>query len=615
MKLKKDITFLGVFSIAAGSMISSGLFVLPGFAFAKAGPAVVLSYILAGLLVLPALFAKAELLSAMPKAGGDYFYISRGMGILPGFLGGISNWFSLCSKSAFALVGIGAFAGLVIEGITERHIDLIASIFCILFTIINLKGVKLTETFQIIMVLFLIAVLLFFVGSNALNLNLHHYGGFFNRGFRNIVATAGFVFVSFAGLTKVASVAEEVKDPAKNIPLGMIVAWGVVLILYGLAIFTVVGLLEAETLSKSLTPLTDAVKSNFSKIVITFGAMLAFITTANAGILSASRGPYMMSKDELLPLPFQNLNKKNVPWVTILLSSFFMLLMIWFLNIENLVKVASSLLLILYILAVLTLILMREGRILNYRPTFKAPLYPYIYIAGVVFYVMLLLEMGSVALETTVLFLAFGTLGFFFFAYRKEAKKTALIHVVERIIGREIVEKDTLGYELREVLKERDKIVEDRFDRIVKESIILDLEGRLSFEKFLNIVCDKFVEETSLEKEELLKHFQEREKDSSTIIRRGLAVPHIIVNEKNLFKMILIRAKEGIEFPSGELVKTVFCIIASADERNFYLRSLMAIAEIVQEADFEEKWLNARNKRELEDIILLASRKRDEVLK
>jgi len=615
MNLKKDITFLGVFSIASGSMISSGLFVLPGFAFAKAGPAVVLSYILAGILVLPALFANAELLSAMPKAGGDYFYISRGMGLLPGFLGGISNWFSLCSKSAFALVGIGAFAGLVMEGITERHIDLIASVFCVLFTIINLKGVKLAETLQIVMVLFLIAVLLFFVGSNAINLNLHHYGGFFNKGFKNIVTTAGFVFVSFAGLTKVASVAEEVKNPQKNIPLGMLAAWAVVLILYGLSIFTVVGLLEADALSKSLTPLTDAARNNLLKIVITCGAMLAFITTANAGILSASRGPYMMSKDELLPPVLQKLNKKNVPWVAILLSSFFMLLMIWFLDIENLVKVASSLLLILYILAVLALILMREGRILNYRPTFKAPLYPYIYIAGVVFYVILLLGMGSVALETTVLFLMFGTLGFFFFVYSREAKKTALIHVVERIIGREIVEKDTLGYELREVLKERDKIVEDRFDRIVKESPILDLEEQLSFEEFLDIVCNKFAEGTSLKKEELLKHFREREKDSSTIIRKGLAVPHIIVGEKNLFKMILVRAKKGVEFPSGEPVKTVFCIIASMDERNFYLRSLMAIAEIVQEPDFEEKWLNARNKRELEDIILLASRKRDEVLK
>ncbi|MDO9514370.1 MAG: PTS sugar transporter subunit IIA, partial [Elusimicrobiota bacterium] len=89
----------------------------------------------------------------------------------------------------------------------------------------------------------------------------------------------------------------------------------------------------------------------------------------------------------------------------------------------------------------------------------------------------------------------------------------------------------------------------------------------------------------------------------------------IIIDGEKIFTMILVRAKEGVMFPdSPDPVKTLFFIVASTDERNFYLRSLMAIAEIVQEKDFEEKWMAASSKAELEDVILLASRKREEVL-
>lgn len=87
-------------------MISSGIFVLPGLAHAKAGPAVVFSYFLAGLLATAGLLSIAELTTAMPKAGGDYFYISRGLGPATGTIAGLLSWFSLSLKSAFALIGM-----------------------------------------------------------------------------------------------------------------------------------------------------------------------------------------------------------------------------------------------------------------------------------------------------------------------------------------------------------------------------------------------------------------------------------------------------------------------------------------------------------------------------
>jgi len=110
--LKKELGFWGVFCIATGAMISSGLFILPGLAYAKAGPAVIVSYVLAGVLCIPTALSKAELTTAMPKAGGDYFYMMRGFGPLFGTIAGLSAWFSLSLKSSFALLGMGAYLSI-----------------------------------------------------------------------------------------------------------------------------------------------------------------------------------------------------------------------------------------------------------------------------------------------------------------------------------------------------------------------------------------------------------------------------------------------------------------------------------------------------------------------
>ena len=119
---KRQLNLLDVFCISSGAMISSGLFVLPGLAYAKSGPAMILAYMLAAILIIPSMFAKAELATAMPKAGGDYFYIMRGFGPLVGTIAGFSSWFSLSFKGAFALLGMGAYLSII----TNMPINIIA---------------------------------------------------------------------------------------------------------------------------------------------------------------------------------------------------------------------------------------------------------------------------------------------------------------------------------------------------------------------------------------------------------------------------------------------------------------------------------------------------------
>ncbi|MBN1593506.1 MAG: amino acid permease, partial [Candidatus Coatesbacteria bacterium] len=343
--LKRQLGLWGVFSMASGAMISSGLFVLPGIAFAEAGPAVILSYAIAAIFIIPSLLSMAELSTAMPKAGGDYFFIERSMGPLAGTLAGLAAWFSLTLKSAFALLGIGAFAALVYPDITQLQVKLIAIAFCIIFTALNLASIESVGKAQIVLVIMLLALLLLYIGKGITSVSVHRFDEFMPTGFNSVLATAGLVFVSFGGLTKVASIAEEVRNPGKTIPLGMFIAFLVVSILYIATIFVTVGVLEPETLSGSLTPISlgaGVTMGRFGVIALAIAAILAFVTTANGGIASASRSPMAMSRDGLLPSFLHKLSPgRGTPTISILLTSSFMILVIAFLSLENLVKTAS----------------------------------------------------------------------------------------------------------------------------------------------------------------------------------------------------------------------------------------------------------------------------------
>ncbi len=117
LELKRDLGLYAVFTISLGAMVGSGIFVLPGLGFEIAGPAIVLSYLLAGLAVLPAVFSSSEMATAMPNAGGTYLYVDRAMGPLMGTIAGFGVWFVLIFKAGFALVGLVVRRGFdLVEG-------------------------------------------------------------------------------------------------------------------------------------------------------------------------------------------------------------------------------------------------------------------------------------------------------------------------------------------------------------------------------------------------------------------------------------------------------------------------------------------------------------------
>jgi amino acid transporter len=609
-RLKKGLGLLDVFCIASGAMISSGLFVLPGIASAKVGSALFVSYILASFLAVPTMLSKAELVTAMPRAGGDYFYISRSMGFAAGVIGGASSWFSLSLKGAFALIGMAAYAELV----TPIPIKILALSFCLFFIILNLAGVKEAARTQVLIVTGLFAALIFYLSFGFPSIHIQRFVPFASKGLGSIFATAGLIFISYGGLTKVASVAEEVKNPGRNIPLGMILSLIVVGIIYALVVFITTGLLLPEELHFSLTPISDGARTFAGipgEIVMAVAAILAFISTANAAIMSASRYPIAMSRDKLLPSFLERINRKfGTPHYSVLLTGVFVASAILFLELELLVRVASTLLLLLYILTNLVVIIMRESKIQNYQPQFRSPLYPGMQIAGILGCGFLLAEMGKLVLSLSGLFIAAGLFWYLVYAGLKVEKEYALIHVIERIINKELTS-GSLPKELKTILRERDNIIEDRFDHLIKESMVLDLDNPVSSEEFFNQVGSLLAQESGVDAKRLTQAFIKRERESSTVIRPGLAIPHIIIPGEKKFKIILVRAKKGITFAeSPEPVHTVFVLAGTKDERNFHLRALAAIAHICQQREFDKNWLSARNVEELRDIILLAERKR-----
>ncbi|MFB0552354.1 MAG: amino acid permease [Phycisphaerae bacterium] len=609
MKLRKELNLIDVFCIASGAMISSGLFILPGIAYARAGPAVILCYLMAGLLSIPGMLSIAEMTTAMPRAGGDCFTVVRSLGPAAGTVAGLLSWFSLSMKSAFALVGISIFTALIIDA----NLHLLSILFCVIFLLINLAGIKRAGKTQVGLVIALLVLMLLYIVFGLPRVRIENLAPFVPSGPASIFFTTGFVFVSYAGLLKIASVAEEIRNPARNIPLGMIVSLLVVSIFYSLMVLVTAGVLEPTVLSHSLTPISDGAEAflgSFGKIALSIAAIFAFLSTANAGIMTAARSLVPLSRDSLLPVFFSRINKRfgtphNALIVTGLVISAALLL-----KLVILVEAASVVLILTNILSCLSVIVLRESRLQNYQPKFRAPLYPWMQIAGIIGFGLLIFEMGREALLITLVLIVGGLFVYWFYGRIRTTRQYALLHLIERITAKELTT-HSLESELKEIIRERDEIIKDRFDDIIEKGSVLDIKQSARLEDFFKLVADEMSPRLNVRSEELLKLLVEREKQSSTVLSPYLAIPHIILEGQHKFDILIARSREGIFFSEKEpSVHAVFVIMGSKDERNFHLYSLAAIAQIVRDPQFEKKWTGAKTKEALQDIVLLGERRR-----
>ncbi|SFG83943.1 Amino acid transporter [Halopelagius inordinatus] len=441
--LERDLGLYSVLAISIGAMVGSGIFILPALAVKIAGPAVILAYVVAGILVLPAALSKSEMATAMPEAGGTYLYIERGMGPLLGTVAGLGTWFSLSFKGALALVG-GVPYLLLLFDVPSGIVTPVALALATLLVLINLFGAKQTGRLQVGIVAVMLAALVWFAVGGTPSVQQANYQPFFEGGVGGLLAATGLVFVSYAGVTKIASVAEEVEDPDRNIPLGIVGSLTFTTVLYTLIVAVMVGVTDPGSIAESATPMAVAAEATLGTagvLAIVAAAILALVSTANAGILSSSRYPFAMSRDNLVPSSLSVVSDRfGTPSTSITLTGVVLLILIAFVPILDIAKLASAFQILVFILINFAIVAFREGNV-EYEPSFESPLYPWLQAFGIVGGVVLLTQMGTVPLVGAAVMTVSGIVWYFAYARPRVDREGAAIDAVRQQIGQSAVER------------------------------------------------------------------------------------------------------------------------------------------------------------------------------
>jgi amino acid transporter/nucleotide-binding universal stress UspA family protein len=438
-ELERDLGLPAVLAISIGAMIGSGIFILPALALEMAGPAVVLAYLLAGILVLPAALSKSEMATAMPEAGGTYVYIERGMGPMLGTIAGVGTWFSLAFKGGLALVGGVPYLVLVFD----LPVKPVALGLAVVLIGVNLLGAKQTGRLQVVIVVTMLAALAWFVLGSSTGVDGGNFEPFLDGGASGLLAATGLVFVSYAGVTKVASVAEEVENPDRNIPLGILGSLAFTTLLYVLVVTIIVGVTDHSELIGSATPVAEAAEATLGTVgvgAVVVAAILALVSTANAGILSSSRYPFAMARDGLVPESLAAVSDRfGTPSFAITLTGAVLLALIAFVPILEIAKLASAFQILVFVLINVAVVAFREANV-EYEPSFHSPLYPWTQIAGVISGVLLLTQMGPVPIVAAVGITIGSVLWYLAYARPRVHREGAMTDAVRRQVGETVLE-------------------------------------------------------------------------------------------------------------------------------------------------------------------------------
>ena len=623
-KTKKHLGLFGVFALATGATLSSGFFLLPSFATQIAGPAVVLAYLIAGLLLIPPMLSKIELGTAMPRSGGEYYFLSRSLGPMVGTIGGLGIWLALLLKTSFALVGMTAYIQLFFpEGTSDTLFTLIALVLVVFFGGLNLLGAKKTTSFQIILVVLLLALLGWFLVAGSIQIRPANFSNFLGKGSENILSAAGLVFISYVGVTKVISVAGEIKNPERNLPLGLFLAIGTAITVYIVGLLVMVGVSGTEGLSLvdgriNLTPVSTVAAaitgSTTGAYIMAIAAILAFLSVANAGILSASRYPLAMSRDHLIPASLRKVDEKGTPIIGIIVSSGLIIVAILFLDPLKIAKLASAFQLLMFTLLCMSVIVMRETKLDSYDPGFRAPFYPWLQIVGTMSCISIIFVMGWMPVLFSTGIVIIGITWYFLYARKRVDRYGAIYHVFERLGRKRFAALDS---ELREILKEKGLRAHDPFDEIVAKARVIDAPTEASFEDIVSSAAEELSALLPTTATALSDGFLEGTRVGATPVTGGVALPHLRVPNIEQPLMVIARSREGISINIGDVfgeqheeqaIHAIFFLISPESDPSQHLRLLAQLAGHVDQEGFMAMWLSASTNQELKEILLREDR-------
>jgi len=415
MELKRTLNLFDATAIGIGAIIGAGIFVVLGIAVDYAGPAVVVSMVVAGIVALFSALSFAELGSAIPKEGGTYEFAYQLISPSVAFLSGCLWLFGQTVAGAAVSLGLASYFVAVFPFFPSKVVAVSAAL---LLTTLNLIGTKHSAMINNILVLIKIVILCLFIGFGVFQVNPTNYSQFAPNGFVGILQGAGFIFFAYLGFGRIAALGGEVKNPKRNLPLAILIALAISVVLYVMTGLVATGLQDYRILAGSGSPLADAVKvtGNFTLVAaISFGALVATTSVLLTNLIGLSRVSFAMANNGQLPKSMSKIHAKlGTPYISILVTGMLMTILAYVSDLRQTAAITSISILSTHIILHFSVVRLRKKT--PDLKTFKAPLYPLIPALGIVSCIIL---MFSLPIEAWIVWVGFVTAVSVYYLLRK----------------------------------------------------------------------------------------------------------------------------------------------------------------------------------------------------
>jgi len=351
-KLKREIGLFGATALGIGAIIGSGIFIVTGIVAGIAGPAMIVSVLVAGIIAVFSAMSVAELGAYLPEEGGTYAYAQK---LISPFAGFIAGWIWIFSNIFVgAAVSLG-FAHYFVTIFPEVPVKVIALVICLIFLVINYIGLKESVLFNNILVTLKVLILLFFVAFGLGFFRPGNFTPFAPDGSMGVLSGAALIFFAYTGFARVTIMAEEVNNPKKTIPRSIFLALGISTVIYLLVSLVAVGLAGSPALALSGSPLADAMRMTGNSgvvLLISAGAMIATASVLLTTIMGISRIVFSMARSHDLPSLFERIHPRfSTPHYAIAVTGAGMIAALLLADLALVIAVSTFAMLIYYLVA------------------------------------------------------------------------------------------------------------------------------------------------------------------------------------------------------------------------------------------------------------------------
>jgi APA family basic amino acid/polyamine antiporter len=392
MGLKRNLNLLDATAVGIGAIIGAGIFVVLGVAIGYAGPAIVISIIVAGIVASFTAFSFAELGSAIPKEGGAYAFAFELISPSTGFVVGCLWLFAQIVAGATISLG---FAGYFVAIFPMFSIKPVAVVAALILTGLNLAGIKQSTTVNNILVIIKIVILSLFIGFGIPQIHLQNFSQFSPNGIFGILQGAGFIFFAYLGFGRISALGEEVKNPEKNLPMAVLLALIMSLIIYVLTGLTATGLQDYRILAQSGSPIAEAAKvtGNFAIVAaVSLGALIATVSVLLTNLLGLSRVAFAMARNGQLPKSIARVSSRfGTPYMSILAMGALLTVLAYVLDLKEAAAITSFAILCVHLTVNLSALRLRKK--MSNPAKFRVPFYPLIPSLGFISCIILMLSL------------------------------------------------------------------------------------------------------------------------------------------------------------------------------------------------------------------------------